>query len=181
MCFAMSIGLRHSGAANRCACSGRAHRRNPLRRDAAAKATTTPFVIGNDDVLAINVWKEPDISRSIPVRSDGKISLPLVGEVQAAGQTPLKLEQDIATKAEELHRRARSHGDRSANQQSEVQHSGTGEQGRVLTRSPILQRCWMRSLSPADSATSPSRNRFMYCARTPTAPRHGCPSTTKKS
>lgn len=54
------------------------------------------FVIGNDDVLAINVWKEPDISRSIPVRSDGKISLPLVGEVQAAGLTPLKLEKDIA-------------------------------------------------------------------------------------
>jgi polysaccharide biosynthesis/export protein len=56
------------------------------------------FVIGNDDVLAINVWKEQDISRSVPVRSDGKISLPLVGEVQAAGQTPLKLEQDIASK-----------------------------------------------------------------------------------
>jgi polysaccharide export outer membrane protein len=56
------------------------------------------FVIGNDDVLAINVWKEPDISRSIPVRSDGKISLPLVGEVQAAGLTPLKLEKDIAEK-----------------------------------------------------------------------------------
>ena len=56
------------------------------------------FVIGNDDVLTINVWKEPDISRSVPVRSDGKISLPLVGEVQAAGQTPLKLEQDIASK-----------------------------------------------------------------------------------
>jgi polysaccharide biosynthesis/export protein len=54
------------------------------------------FVIGNDDVLAINVWKEPDISKSIPVRSDGKISLPLVGEVQAAGQTPRKLEVEIA-------------------------------------------------------------------------------------
>ncbi len=56
------------------------------------------FVIGNDDMLTINVWKEPDISRSIPVRSDGKISLPLVGEVQAAGRTPLKLEQDIAAR-----------------------------------------------------------------------------------
>ena len=54
----------------------------------SASSTDKPhddsFVIGNDDVLAINVWKEPDISRSIPVRSDGKISLPLVGEVQAA-------------------------------------------------------------------------------------------------
>jgi polysaccharide export outer membrane protein len=56
------------------------------------------FVIGNDDVLSISVWKEPDISRFIPVRSDGKISLPLAGEVQAAGLTPLKLEQAIASK-----------------------------------------------------------------------------------
>jgi len=67
-----------------------------------ASSVTKPhddsFVIGNDDMLAINVWKEPDISRSIPVRSDGKISLPLVGEVQATGRTPLKLEQDIAAK-----------------------------------------------------------------------------------
>src|SRR5689334_9113715 len=64
----------------------------------AGKPHDDSFVIGNDDVLAINVWKEPDISRSIPVRSDGKISLPLVGEVQAAGTTPLKLEQEIAGK-----------------------------------------------------------------------------------
>ena len=64
----------------------------------AAKPHDDSFIIGNDDVLAVNVWKEPDISRSIPVRSDGKISLPLVGEVQAAGLTPLKLEKDIANK-----------------------------------------------------------------------------------
>ena len=64
----------------------------------ANKPHDDSFVIGNDDVLSINVWKQPDISREIPVRSDGRISLPLVGEVQAAGRTPLKLEQDIATK-----------------------------------------------------------------------------------
>jgi len=57
------------------------------------------FVIGNDDLLSINVWKEPEVSsKSIPVRSDGRISLPLVGEVQAAGRTPLQLEQDITSK-----------------------------------------------------------------------------------
>ncbi|HET7891136.1 MAG TPA: polysaccharide biosynthesis/export family protein [Candidatus Sulfotelmatobacter sp.] len=66
---------------------------------AATKAHDDSFVIGNDDVLAINVWKEPDVSRpTVPVRSDGKISLPLVGEVQASGRTPLKLEQEIAAK-----------------------------------------------------------------------------------
>ena len=53
------------------------------------------FIIGNDDVLAINVWKEPDLTRQLPVRSDGKISLPLIGDVQAAGRTPSQLEQDI--------------------------------------------------------------------------------------
>jgi polysaccharide biosynthesis/export protein len=64
--------------------------------NSAAKPHDDTFVIGNDDVLSVNVWKEPDISRSIPVRSDGKISLPLVGEVQAAGLTPAKLEKEIA-------------------------------------------------------------------------------------
>jgi len=53
------------------------------------------YVIGANDVLAISVWKEPDVSRSVPVRSDGKISLPLVGELQAGGQTPRQLEQEI--------------------------------------------------------------------------------------
>jgi polysaccharide export outer membrane protein len=68
----------------------------------AAPSATKPhddsFVIGNDDRLTINVWNESEISRSLPVRSDGRISLPLVGEVQAAGRTPLQLEQDIAGK-----------------------------------------------------------------------------------
>jgi polysaccharide export outer membrane protein len=53
------------------------------------------YVIGADDVLAINVWKEPEVSRLVPVRSDGKISLPLVGELTAGGQTPLQLEEAI--------------------------------------------------------------------------------------
>ncbi len=53
------------------------------------------YVIGTDDLLAINVWKEQEISRTVPVRSDGKISLPLVGELMAGGQTPLQLEQEI--------------------------------------------------------------------------------------
>ena len=63
-----------------------------------AKGHDNSYIIGNDDVLSINVWKENEISRSVPVRSDGKISLPLAGEVQAAGSTPLKLEHDISAK-----------------------------------------------------------------------------------
>jgi len=68
----------------------------------AAAPTKAPgadsnFVIGNEDVLAINVWKEPDISRVVPVRTDGKISLPLIGEIQATGKTPKQLQDDITT------------------------------------------------------------------------------------
>lgn len=62
------------------------------------RAHDNTFVIGNDDVLNINVWKEPEFTQSIPVRSDGKISLPLIGEIQAAGKTPLQLEQDITAR-----------------------------------------------------------------------------------
>lgn len=64
----------------------------------ATRAHDDSFIIGVDDVLAVNVWKEPEISRSVPVRSDGKISVPLVGEVTAAGETPKKLEAEITSK-----------------------------------------------------------------------------------
>ena len=70
----------------------------PTAVPTAGKPHDSTFVIGNDDHLTIDVWNEPEISRSIPVRSDGRISLPLAGEVQAAGRTPLQLEQEIATK-----------------------------------------------------------------------------------
>ena len=55
---------------------------------AVNRAHNNTYVIGDDDLLEINVWKEPDLCRTIPVRSDGRISLPLVGEMQAAGRTP---------------------------------------------------------------------------------------------
>jgi polysaccharide export outer membrane protein len=53
------------------------------------------YVIGDDDVLSISVWKELDLTKIVPVRSDGKISLPLVGDVQAAGRTPAQLAEDL--------------------------------------------------------------------------------------
>lgn len=53
------------------------------------------YVIGENDLLDIDVWKEKEISRQIPVRPDGKISLPLIGEVQAAGLTPIQLQDNI--------------------------------------------------------------------------------------
>src|SRR6185312_711304 len=64
----------------------------------AVKAHDDSYTIGADDVLAINVWKEPDLTRSVPVRSDGKISLPLIGEMQASGRTPLQLGGEITNR-----------------------------------------------------------------------------------
>jgi len=49
------------------------------------------YRIGADDVLKISVWKEPDLSETLPVRVDGKISMPLLNDVAAAGLTPTQL------------------------------------------------------------------------------------------
>jgi len=49
------------------------------------------YVIGPSDLLTINVWKEPELSRTVAVRPDGKISLPLIDDIQASGLTPVAL------------------------------------------------------------------------------------------
>jgi polysaccharide export outer membrane protein len=68
-----------------------------MASDAPKKAATTDpnYVIGAQDVLDVSVWKEPDVSRVVPVRPDGKISLPLLNDVQAAGLTPSQLAAQI--------------------------------------------------------------------------------------
>jgi len=61
-----------------------------------SKVDSKTYVIGENDVLEVDVWKDKEISRTVPVRPDGKISLPLIGEIQASGMTPLQLQDDIA-------------------------------------------------------------------------------------
>lgn len=62
-------------------------------------ATKDPnYIIGPDDELIVTVWKEPDISRTVPVRPDGKISLPLLNDVPAAGLTPMQLTSEIMSR-----------------------------------------------------------------------------------
>jgi polysaccharide biosynthesis/export protein len=59
-------------------------------------ATQDPnYIIGPQDVLDVSVWKEPELTRTVPVRPDGKISLPLLNDVQAAGLTPSQLMSQI--------------------------------------------------------------------------------------
>src|SRR6202035_856765 len=66
---------------------------------AVTPATTDPsYVIGAEDVLDVNVWKEPDMTRVVPVRPDGKITLPLINDVQAAGSTPQQLASAVTEK-----------------------------------------------------------------------------------
>jgi polysaccharide biosynthesis/export protein len=70
----------------------------------AGKADSAPadqdYVIGPQDLLAINVWHEPEFSRSVPVRPDGKISLPLLGEFNVSGMTTHVLEGQLAKQLE---------------------------------------------------------------------------------
>ena len=63
-----------------------------------APATGPDYVIGPEDVLHVAVWKEADLTATLPVRPDGKISLPLLNDVQAAGLTPMQLADSLTEK-----------------------------------------------------------------------------------
>lgn len=61
------------------------------------------YVIGLEDVLAVNVWREPELSvKEVMVRPDGKVSLPLIGEIQASGLTPKQLQERIFERLKEF-------------------------------------------------------------------------------
>lgn len=62
----------------------------------------TPYRIGIEDVLDVNVWKSPDVSRQVWVRPDGRITVPLVGEVVAAGLTPAELADALGARLKEF-------------------------------------------------------------------------------
>ena len=62
---------------------------------------TPDYIIGPEDVLEITVWKNQDLSKVVAVRPDGRISLPLIGEVTAVGKTPVQVTEDISLKLKE--------------------------------------------------------------------------------
>ncbi len=74
--------------------------RNAKGQNSAPVAVTSDpgYVIGPQDVLDISVWKEPDVSRTVPVRPDGMISLPLIDDLKAAGLTPTQLAASVTEK-----------------------------------------------------------------------------------
>ena len=116
MRFAQGVGCRFALAALVVA---------PVRRAAARSAVATPpdaaggrdghaavalpagYVIGPDDVLSIVFWRDKDMSADVVVRPDGKISLPLLNDVQAAGLTPDQLRARVDEGGGEIRRRSR--------------------------------------------------------------------------
>jgi len=76
----------------------------PLTRQPSAEivADSDQYVIGPEDVLYIHVWREDSLSRTYPVRMDGKISIPLIQEIQAAGLTPLRLKEVLIERLKEF-------------------------------------------------------------------------------
>jgi polysaccharide export outer membrane protein len=73
----------------------------PLARVVPA-AANEEFIIGVGDLLAVSVWKEAEISRTVPVRSDGRITLPLIGELEARGRTAKQVEAEVSTRLKEF-------------------------------------------------------------------------------
>jgi polysaccharide biosynthesis/export protein len=72
------------------------------RADAVIPAGEGDYKIGPEDVLDISVWKNEELSRTVPVRPDGKVSLPLVNDIQAAGLTPSRLREELTRRLSEF-------------------------------------------------------------------------------
>jgi polysaccharide export outer membrane protein len=68
---------------------------------AAPDPRSVAYLIGPEDILDIQVWKNAELSRTVPVRPDGKVSLPLVNDIQAAGLTPIELRDQLTTRLSE--------------------------------------------------------------------------------
>jgi polysaccharide export outer membrane protein len=75
-----------------------------LKKQAQAEvaADSENYIIGSEDILYIHIWKEEHLSRTVPVRRDGIISLPLVDEIKAEGLTPLQLKEILAQRFKEF-------------------------------------------------------------------------------
>jgi polysaccharide export outer membrane protein len=85
-----------------CSLTAHAQENKESSREKLSQPQWTPvsesYVIGPEDVLYIHVWKEEALSRTVPVRMDGKISLPLIDDIQAAGYTARQLKEVLTQK-----------------------------------------------------------------------------------
>lgn len=67
----------------------------PAANSAAAPPAVATYHIGVDDLIKVSVWRNPDLDATVPVRPDGKISLPLIGDVTAGGRTPDEVSAEV--------------------------------------------------------------------------------------
>lgn len=72
-----------------------------LVQEKSSLIVTTDYILGPEDVLEITVWRNTDLSKTVTVRPDGKISLPLIGDVSAVGRTTVQLAEEISIKLKE--------------------------------------------------------------------------------
>jgi len=151
----------------------------PARNSAAAQKPSSPekvsatesssskeaeYRIGPQDVIRIDVWKEPDVSRSVPVRPDGKISMPLLNDVQAAGLTSLELAAAIRDGLSKF----------MTNPQVTVTVSEvnsrriyvTGEVARQGAQNLLPNMTVLQALSAAGGLTQFAREKKIYIVRT---------------
>jgi polysaccharide biosynthesis/export protein len=75
---------------------------NPSAQAPPPGANSTRYVLAPEDSIAVTVWKEPSISGTLPIRPDGMISLSLLGDLQAAGYTPMQLSTEISKRLEKF-------------------------------------------------------------------------------
>jgi polysaccharide export outer membrane protein len=75
-----------------------AEKRAESRAEKRALIVTDEYIIGPEDILEVSVWRTPELSREVVVRPDGRISLPLIGEVMVVGSTTSELRDDITEK-----------------------------------------------------------------------------------
>jgi polysaccharide export outer membrane protein len=74
---------------------------SPVVMDKLSNAVSSEYVIGAEDVLDITVWRNPDLSRQVQVRPDGRISMPIIRDVVAVGKTPTQLAEEMTNKLKE--------------------------------------------------------------------------------
>ncbi len=91
--LAVTLALGLAG----CAALGPTHPELPVaRQHAGVPAPSSPdYLIGPNDTLSVHVWRNPDLTIAVPVRPDGRISVPLIEDLQAAGKTPTALARDV--------------------------------------------------------------------------------------
>lgn len=97
--LAVALGVAGAGAQSTSA-SLKAPDNNSSGATSSKPALAVPpeYVVGDSDVLHVNVWKEPEVSQTVIVRTDGNISLPLINDVRVAGMTPVQIQNIIADK-----------------------------------------------------------------------------------